>query len=206
MNKKFNYIITEIFILFILIVSPFVLPAQVSVCFNIASEAEQYLATGDMDLGSSDFELGYDVPNAQIVGLRYINFSIPAGVTVTNANLQFTTDEVSTGTSNLTIKGEYTGNAAAYTSSTSNISNRTTTTNLVNWQPAQWTQIGDAGSSQLTPDLSNIINEIIAHPNYAAGNAISFIITGAGTRTAENAPIELCLDYEICTNPADINC
>jgi len=49
-----------------------------------------------------------------MTGLRYTNFSLPAGAQVTNADIQFTADETSNTTSNLTIKGESTANALAY--------------------------------------------------------------------------------------------
>jgi len=105
---------------------------------------------------------------------------------------------VSNTNANLTIRGELTPNATSYASTNFNVSSRLSTNASVNWQPQQWSSIGAAGSAQKTPDISNVINEIISNPSFVSGNAISFIISGTGTRTAENAPIELCLSYTTC--------
>jgi len=176
--------------------------AQTTVCFNIESEAEEATTTGVVNLTSSDLELGADTefgtPGLQLAGLRYTNFSLPAGATITNADIQFTADEVSNTGADLTIKGELTANALAYGSANFNISSRSETTASVNWQPTQWFVAGVAGAAQKTPDISNIITEIITSPGFNNGNAISFIITGTGTRTAENSPIDLCITYVGC--------
>jgi|GEM_PF-308626 len=176
--------------------------AQTTVCFSIESEAEEAVTTGATNLSSSDFELGADrefgMPQNQVAGIRYTNFSLPANATISSADIQFTTDEVSNTTANLTIKGEATANALAYAATNFNISSRSQTSASVNWQPAQWSIIGSAGTAQKTPDISNILTEIISNPAFNNGNAISFIITGTGTRTAENSPITLCVTYTTC--------
>jgi hypothetical protein len=55
----------------------------------------------------------------------------------------------------------------------------------VAWAPEDWTTVGAAGSAQLTPDLTAIIQEIVSRDGWAALNDMVFIITGTGTRTAE---------------------
>ncbi len=176
--------------------------AQTTVCFNIESEAEETANNGNINLTSSDLELGADTefgtPGLQVTGLRYTNFNLPAAAVISNADIQFVTDEVSNTASNLTIKGEVAANALAYNSTNFNISSRNQTTASVNWQPTQWFAAGSSGAAQKTPDLSNILNEIIANPSFNSGNAISFIITGTGTRTARNSPIDLCVTYTSC--------
>src|SRR6185503_9504151 len=57
-----------------------------------ADDAEES-ATGSLTLTSSDIELVYD-GGAQKVGLRFSGLTIPRGVTITRAYLQFTVDEV----------------------------------------------------------------------------------------------------------------
>jgi len=172
--------------------------AQTSVCFSIESESEQFVNSGQYDSGSSDLELGYENGNPQIVGLRFTGINIPANATVSNATLQFAADETSSGSSDLNIMGELTGNAAPFNETTLfNISNRATTNNSVNWLPFQWIA-GSQTNRQKTPDLSPIINEIIGSNSFVSGNAIAFIIDGTGKRTATNTPIELCLTYSIC--------
>ncbi|MGB3465347.1 MAG: T9SS type A sorting domain-containing protein, partial [Cyclobacteriaceae bacterium] len=54
------------------------------------------------------------------------------------------------------------------------------------WNPASWTTVGTAGSDQRTPQLINIIQEIVNRSDWSSGNSMSFIITGSGKRTAES--------------------
>ncbi len=53
---------------------------------------------------SSDLELVFDTSN-QVVGMRFVNLTIPKGATIVNAYLQFKVDETSSETTSLTIRG-----------------------------------------------------------------------------------------------------
>jgi len=199
--KQFTSFTKITFLAIIIFSTSFNSFAQTSICFSIESETEQEISSGTMSTTSSDLELGEDGGTTRLAGLRYTNFNIPANAIINNATIQFTADETSNTTANLTIKGELTGNANSYNSNSFNLSNRTTTSASVSWQPQQWTAIGAAGAAQKTPDISSVVSEIIANPSFVSGNAISFIISGTGTRTAENAPIDLCITYTTCGSP-----
>ena len=86
----------------------------------------------------------------------------------------------------LRIEGQDTDHATTFTSSNFDISSRATTDASVDWAPAAWTTVGEAGLDQRTPDLSAIIQEIIDRPDWLANNSMAFVITGSGTRTAES--------------------
>ncbi|MEI2302524.1 hypothetical protein MKZ91_31295, partial [Ensifer sp. MJa1] len=62
-----------------------------------ADDAEER-SSGSMSLNSSDLELTVDDGVGQTVGIRFIGIDIPKGAIITNAYIQFTVDEVSTGT------------------------------------------------------------------------------------------------------------
>lgn len=141
---------------------------------------------GYIDLGSSDLELVFESSSQQTVGLRFRGIDVPQGATITSARIQFTVDETDSGSTNLTLRGEATDDAAAYTSSSHNISNRPTTSASVNWAPAPWNTVGEAGSDQRTPDLTALVQEIVNRPGWTSGNSIAFLITGQGERTAES--------------------
>jgi hypothetical protein len=55
----------------------------------------------------------------------------------------------------------------------------------VNWSPPPWNAVGAAGPDQETPDLSAVMQEIIDQPAWSEGNAVVFVVTGSGRRTAE---------------------
>jgi hypothetical protein len=47
-----------------------------------------------------------------------------------------------------------------------------------------WEMAGEAGPDQRTPDISDVIQEIVNREGWSSGNAIVIIFTGSGTRTA----------------------
>lgn len=147
-------------------------------------DAEEY-ADGDMYLDSSDLELGFEGSNAQTIGIRFRNTMIPRGVTITNAYIQFQTDETDSSPANFLIQGQDADDAAGFSSTPYDITSRQRTSASVAWTPAAWTQVGAAGAEQRTPDLKAILQEMVNRPGWA-GDDLAFIITGTGERTAES--------------------
>ncbi|NNE69365.1 MAG: hypothetical protein HKN29_03255, partial [Rhodothermales bacterium] len=86
---------------------------------------------------------------------------------------------------NLTLRAEATDNAEAFSSSAHDITDRARTLASATWSPNDWDSVGEAGSDQLTPDLSALIQEVVSRPGWSAGNSLAFIINGSGERTAE---------------------
>ncbi len=143
-------------------------------------------SSGDMILTSSDLELVEDGQDAQTVGLVFNGLNIPTGAIITNAYIQFTTDETYSVFTNLTIHGEDTDNSLSFTSSAFNLTSRPTTAASVSWIPLAWSSIGEAGINQQTPDLSTVIQEIVDRSGWVENNSMGFIISGVGTRTADS--------------------
>ncbi|WP_281540816.1 GEVED domain-containing protein [Maribacter aestuarii] len=152
-----------------------------------SDDAEERISSGNISLTSSDLEITSDGANNQLVGIRFQNIFIPQGTTILSASIQFTTDETDSGTTSVVITGEDADNASTYTSSIGNISSRTLTTASVAWNtiPA-WNTVGQSGFNQRTPDLTNIVQEIVNRGGWTSGNAMAFIINGIGERTAES--------------------
>jgi Ca2+-binding RTX toxin-like protein len=147
-------------------------------------------ASGSMYMDSSDLELVDDLGSkdriGQFVGVRFTGIDIPAGAIITNAYLQFQTDEIRSGATSLLVRGEDADDSAAFAKTDNNVSSRATTDAAAAWTPSAWTIVGEAGLSQRTPDLSAVVQEIVARPGWQAGSDMAFIITGTGTRTAES--------------------
>src|SRR5262249_54473337 len=140
-------------------------------------------STGVMNLTSTDLEFVYDTSN-QKVGMRFPSLAIPAGATITSAYVQFETDETQSEVTNLTIQGQAADTPATFTTTATNISSRPRTNAAVSWSPPAWTLVGQAGLDQRTPELKSVIQEIVARPGWASGNALVIIVTGTGHRTA----------------------
>jgi VCBS repeat-containing protein len=118
--------------------------------------------------------------------MRFTGIDIPQGAIITAASIQFQTDETDSVATSLEIRGQDADDTATFTSEDGNISSRPVTAASVDWAPAAWTSVGEAGADQRTPDLSQIIQEIVDRPGWASGNAMAIIVTGTGERTAES--------------------
>ena len=136
-------------------------------------------SSGSMIINSGDLELIYD-GNTQIIGIRFKGVKIPKGATITNAYIQFKSDEISNQVVKLIFSGEASANAPAFANTARNITMRPRTLNKVNWTPSPWSKVGAMGSSQRTPNLNFIVQEIVNQPNWVSGNSLVMIITGSG--------------------------
>lgn len=183
--------------------------SQLSIAVSKGSDdMEEALGDNSIDNGSSDLELGSEATMngaPQAVGVRFENVELPAGALVLNAYIQFTVDEDKGNgeDSELTIAAQDAANPGTFTTDASNVSGRATLANTVDWNIAAgtWGTVGEAGSNQRTPNLAALVSELIAKPDWNAGNAMAFIITGTGTKTAESydgdaaAAPALVIDY-----------
>jgi hypothetical protein len=95
-------------------------------------------------------------------------------------------DETDSQVPSLTIQGEDTDDAPAFTCSKRNISSRPSTTAAVAWSPVPWTTVGEAGPDQRTPDMALVIQEIVNRSGWSSGNSLVVIISGTGERVAES--------------------
>ncbi|MCO6477330.1 MAG: metallophosphoesterase, partial [Phaeodactylibacter sp.] len=172
---------------------------------NIGSDdAEE--RSGRVDLSSSDLELAND-PNlgSQVIGMRFNGLNIPQGAVITNAFIQFTSDENrNENPCNLMISGEASDNASPFSEANdTDISSRPRTTATVSWFPPEWENVGIANAAQRTPNLAAVLQEIVSRNGYSSSSSIILIVEGSGARTAESfegnpfgAP-QLCVAYTI---------
>ena len=158
-------------------------PGSVSVRVSASSDdAEERIDTGAVDLTSSDLELCLDAAS-QIVGTRFNNVEIPQGATITNAYVEFECDVgTHTGTVPLQIRGQASDNPPTFTSATNDISSRTPTTAMIQWDiTEQWTVDYDYPS----PDISSIIQEIIDRPGWVSGNSLVLMFNATSSNRRE---------------------
>ena len=157
-----------------------------SIPINIGSDDSEEKLNGTVVLGSIDIDLvrsGSD----QTIGLRFNGVTIPQGATIVDAYIQFTAQNINSGTTALTIEGQAADNTLTFVNNINgNISNRPRTTADIAWSPAPWTSAGDAGLDQRTPNLTPIVQEIVNRAGWVSSNSLALIITGTGLRDAES--------------------
>ncbi len=151
-----------------------------------SDDAEENI-NNSMSLSSTDLDMMIDTGSTTnlAAGMRFNGIPIPPGAVIVNAYVQFTTDEVNSETTSLTIQGQAADNAATFASG-SKISPRPRTTAAVNWSPDPWLIVGQTSAAQRSPNLTPIIQEIVNRAGWASGNALAIIITGNGNRVAKS--------------------
>jgi hypothetical protein len=150
-----------------------------------AENVSEFFPAGSIDATSSDLDLTWDTANKPgtsearglvTIGLRYQNVDIPQGATITSATITFTRRAAGSGTPTLVIRGHDVDDAPAFVhggdgTGTFGISNRATTAASLEWANP------GTGATITTPDLANVVQQIVDRPGWSSGNALGFTIT-----------------------------
>ena len=151
---------------------------------STSDDAEEATNSGSMYLNSSDLELGADGNTAQWVGMKFDNIPIPPSAYIISAYIEFDVDETGSDPTSVTFYGQASDNAETFSSTDSDITSRPITTAQVAWNDIPpWTTVHAKWKS---PDLSNIIQEIVDRPLWMQGNSLAILLNGAGRRSAES--------------------
>jgi hypothetical protein len=149
-------------------------------------DAEERISSGgSISLVSGDLELTEDGTKLQVLGVRFRDVDLPPGATIVRARIQFTVDETDSVATSLTIEGEASDDASAFAAVDGDVTSRPRTSHTVAWNPPPWAVIGDSRPDHRTPNLAAVVQEIVDRPGWSAGNAVAFVISGSGHRTAE---------------------
>jgi hypothetical protein len=149
------------------------------------SDDQEEQASGVISPNTNDLELVIG-PTVQKVGLRFTEIDLPPGSVITRAWIQFEADEVQSDITSLVIQGQADDDPPTFTFDPFNVSSRARTASSVTWTPVPWTRVGAQTADERTPDLSALVQEIVNRPGWAGGNAMAFIISGSGHRTARS--------------------
>jgi len=119
----------------------------------------------------------------EYVGLRFQSIAIPQGATITNAYLRVVPSGTAEDEPLVTIAGFDEDNTATFSTTASDITNRTITTATVSWDSANLSATGS--SYHNSPALTTIVQEIVDRGGWASGNAMGFRIQGGATSTRD---------------------
>jgi len=139
--------------------------------------AEWEIEVGDISRGSSDLELYWD-DGPQFIGTLFRDVEIPAGATIDAAYIQFVAKKASDVAVDLQIYGVDSAQVDSIKAVSFGVSSKASTTATVDWAPDAWLAEFDALEAQQTPDLSEIVSEIIGNDGWASGNNMMFVLTG----------------------------
>lgn len=152
-----------------------------------SDDAEEEVANGEVSIDSSDLELVDESGRTeQLVAIRFVQADIPKGALISDARVQFMADDTNSGETGLLIKGHLSPTSETFRENDRDISRRVTTSSSTNWFPSPWTERGDAGVAQLTPSLTQIVQELVNQEDWNTDSSITFIISGDGEREAES--------------------
>jgi hypothetical protein len=148
---------------------------------NGNDDAEEHLATGEMDITSTDLEFPYEDnadPSATDPQLNALRFAVPLakGAQIIKAYLEFEQDETKGNDKpvNVVIEAQLVPDAPAITGAAKDLSSRTPwTTAKVKWTVPMGGKNDDKFQS---PDLTAVLTEIINQDGWASGNAILLAI------------------------------
>ena len=134
-----------------------------------------------------EYNTGTPVPANQKIGLRFSDVKIPQGSTITGAYIDFTSINATNSDSMpANIYAEDVDNSAPFNTGllTDDVANRIankTANSPVNWNVPTW----NPNTLYSTPDLKDIVQDIVDRTGWCGGNAMSFLLDAStGTRKA----------------------
>ena len=157
--------------------------AQAARSPQIATGADDAEEDGSMavTLDDGDLSLGVD-----LVGLRFSGLGLPQGTKIAHAYVQFEGDsDGEMDATSYTIRVEASTAPAPFTSTDGDLSGRTTGPMQVNWSPPAWNN-GDLTDAQKTPDLEDLLQDLVDDPSWNESSAFVLLIEGTGERSAES--------------------
>ncbi len=165
-------------------VSGGVASSRVSANNDDGEEHRGFFFQGAMNRNNGNLRLGNagsQTFSPTLVGTRFRNLDIPQGATITNAYIEFTADASFGGAGNLTILGEDIDDAPGLGNGYNNISSRTATTAV-----GTWSDVPSWFAEQVyeTPDISNVVQEIVDRGGWSSGNDMFFSFFGDARRSA----------------------
>jgi glucose/arabinose dehydrogenase len=146
--------------------------------------------------------------SASYLGLRFTNISIPQDSTIVSAHLEFYSTQSQWVSMGYDLAADASGNSPFFSSS-NKPSQRTLTTQMVShtsdnsWPANTWNS---------SDEINTVIQAVISHPDWQAGNSLSLVIRGTeGTwqrkfiRSFDGAPLlapKLVVTYQPASVPA----
>ncbi len=177
-----------------------------SSCVSVGAQPDgdaEEATNGNVYLSEGPLDLVYDSDSShwrgdQLIGLWFNGVDVPQGAIVVAAYVQFTASSTENpGASALQVRCENVDNAAPIGFAQFDLSSRTLT-GPINWSPAPWDAVDEAGLDQRTPALNAIVQQVVSRPGWQTGNALLLSVSGTGGRSAWQSEQDLAKAAQLC--------
>ena len=132
-------------------------------------------------INDTNLPMGVSGSNNIVTGFRFTNVQLPKNATITNAYLELTAATNQSGTSDLDIAVHTTDNSSVLCSSgggCTKLKDRNAST-AIDWNPVP---AFTTNVTYKTPDLTSLVQTMVNRSGWVAGNAMTFLVRGSGTR------------------------
>jgi peptidoglycan/xylan/chitin deacetylase (PgdA/CDA1 family) len=136
------------------------------------SSDDAYEAGGQVNTSAPITVAGLEGTTIYRAGYRFASVGLPKSARVTSARLKLAYNWASVAEVNTLLYGEAEDSSATFSATASNISGRTRTTSSVLWNAMPITTWGAVLAS---PDITAIVQEIVARPQWLSGNPITIL-------------------------------
>ncbi|PQB04113.1 Ig-like domain-containing protein [Aureitalea marina] len=146
-----------------------------------------YSTSSDLEMVNNDNDGGR---GNQKIGLRFNEIVVPQGATITDAYVQFRSDETNSVRAELLLYVQDAANAEAFGTEDYNVTNRDRVSGSVYWNPQLWSAVGQTGTDQRTSDISSLVQQVVDRCDWQSGNSVAVFIEGTGNSlTNANAKV-----------------
>lgn len=137
-------------------------------------------------LGITDLHspvVGITSPETSWFGLRFRDAGVPRGATILSSFVLMRPALLGMDPAEWTVYGDLSAAGQPFTEDLGGLSSRPRTTSGALWNVSAWMGIG----FQLTsPDLSEVVEEVVGQPEWVPDSAIGLLVSGAGERSASS--------------------
>ncbi|MGI9240727.1 MAG: chitobiase/beta-hexosaminidase C-terminal domain-containing protein, partial [Verrucomicrobiales bacterium] len=128
---------------------------------------------------------GVSIGNGGVAGLRFADIRIPPGAYVVEARVQFHKTETQREPTEGTVYAELVPDSPPFSAAPFDLSSRMRSVATVPWIIRTWSGSVARDLNTITPDLRDLISEVITQPGWTSGNALSLFFEHEGDgRTA----------------------
>jgi hypothetical protein len=146
-----------------------------------ADDAYDYSATEFWN-NTATMRVGDNSGKKATMGLRFSGVSVPAGATITQAVLRVKSYQNWSNALHVKVSAEVADNPGSFVDASVRPSARVKTGAQVDWDPGAWSN----GVWYESPDLKDVLQEIVNQPGWVSGNALVLLLADDGSATSVN--------------------